>query len=82
MEINRDERLDTLCRRAGLSDAAELAGRIRALKALAGLRARLSELENGDAHALAQKCAAHPLMANNPVGMDAAALETMFEALR
>jgi alcohol dehydrogenase len=82
IRINRDERLDTLCRRAGLRDAEELADRVRALKALAGLRSRLSELENGDAHALAAKCAVHPLMSNNPVKMDAAALEVLFEALR
>ena len=80
--INRDERLDALCRRAGMRDAEELAARIRVLKHLAGLRTRLSELENGDAHALAQKCAVHPLMGNNPVKLDAAALEAMFEALK
>ena len=80
--LNRDERLDALCRRAGLRDAAELAARIRVFKHTAGLRTRLSELENGDAHALAVKCAAHPLMKNNPVAMDAAALEAMFEALK
>ena len=82
VEINRDERLDELCRRAGLRDSEELADRVRALKTLAGLRSRLSELENGDAHALAQKCAVHPLMGNNPVRMDAVALEALFEALR
>ena len=82
VEINRDARLDELCRRAGLRDSAELAVRIRVLKHLAGLRTRLSELETGDAKALAAKCAVHPLMGNNPVKMDAAALEKMFEALR
>ena len=82
VEINRDARLDELCRRAGLRDSAELAARIRVLKHLAGLRTRLSELENGDAKALAAKCAVHPLMGNTPVKMDAAALEKMFEALR
>ena len=80
--INRDARLDELCRRAGLRDAEELAARIRVLKHMAGLRTRLSELENGDAHALAEKCALHPLMGNNPVKMDAKQLEAMFEALR
>ena len=80
--INRDARLDELCRRAGLRDAGDLAARIRVLKHMAGLRTRLSELENGDAHALAFKCAVHPLMGNNPVKMDAEQLEQMFEALR
>lgn len=82
VRINADERLEYLCRRAGLSGTAELAERIRAFKALGGLRARLSELENVDLDKLAADCAAHPLMGNNPVPMDAKALREMFEALR
>ena len=35
-----------------------------------------------DGDALANACAAHPLMNNNPVKLDAAALKAMFEALR
>ena len=71
-----------LCRRAGLSGTGELAERIRAFKQTAGLMTRLSELGEVDTDALAAACAAHPLMNNNPVPLDAAALKTLFEALR
>lgn len=82
VERNADERLETLCRRAGLSGTGELADRIRALKALGGLRSRLSQLGTVDLDKLCRDCAAHPLMRNNPVPMDEAALRRMFEALR
>ena len=80
--INADERLEELCRRVGLSGTAELAGRIRALKALGGLRTRLSDLGEVDMDKLCRDCAVHPLMNNNPVKMDEAALRRMFEGLR
>ena len=80
--INADERLCELCRRAGLSGTEELMDRIRALKALGGLRRRLSDLGEVDMDKLCRDCAAHPLMGNNPVKMDEAALRRMFEGLR
>ena len=55
--------------------------RIRALKALGGLRSRLSDLGNVDLAKLCRDCAAHPLMKNNPVSLDEEALREMFEAL-
>ena len=83
VRINADDRLEQLCRRAGLSGTAELADRIRAFKKMAGLKTRLSELSDApDTDALAAACAVHPLMQNNPVPMDKAALKAMFEALR
>ena len=81
VRLNADERLETLCRQAGLSGAEELARRIAALKALGGLRTRLSELGAVDLDKLAHDCAVHPLMKNNPVPMDEAALRRMFEKL-
>lgn len=82
VRINADERLERLARAAGLRDCEELAERIRALKELGGLRTRLSELGEVDVPALAAACAAHPLMNNNPVKLDAERLEAMFDALR
>ena len=82
VKINADERLEYLCRSVGLKDTDELAQRIAYLKKLGGLRTRLSELENVDIDKLAADCAVHPLMNNNPVKLDAAALKAMFEALR
>lgn len=82
VRINADERLELLCRRAGLSGTEELAEKIAAFKALGGLRTRLSELENVEIEKLAEDCAAHPLMNNNPVGMDKAAVLKMLEALK
>ena len=82
VRINADERLEKLARAVGLCDCEELAARIRALKELGGLRTRLSELGEVDIPALAAACAAHPLMNNNPVKLDAKRLEEMFEALR
>ena len=82
VRINADARLEELCRRAGLSGTEELAGRIRALKELGGLRTRLSDLGEVDMDKLCRDCAVHPLMNNNPVPMDAAALRRMFDALR
>lgn len=82
VRINADERLEYLCRAVGLTGTDELADRIKELKALAGLRSRLSELGDVDIDKLASDCAAHPLMANNPVKLDAAALRAMFEGLK
>ena len=81
VRINADERLERLCRMAGLRDAEELAQRIEALRAMAGLRTRLCELGSVDLDKLSRDCAAHPLMRNNPVPMDEGALRAMFEAL-
>ena len=81
VRINADARLETLCRRAGLSGTKELAKRIAALKKLGGLRTRLTELGNVNLDKLAHDSAVHPLMKNNPVAMDEAALRRMFEAL-
>ena len=81
VRVNADERLEELCRRIGLSGTEELAERIRALKELGGLRRRLSELGEVDLDKLCRDCAAHPLMGNNPVPMDEAALRELFEAL-
>ena len=81
VRLNADERLETLCRRAGLSGTEELVERIAALKALGGLRTRLSELGAVDLDKLAHDSAVHPLMKNNPVPMDEAALRRMFEKL-
>jgi alcohol dehydrogenase len=85
VRINADERLEALCRRAGLSGSDELADKIALLKKLGGLRTKLSELgdlDDADMDKLCRDCAAHPLMRNNPVSMDEAALCEMFEALR
>lgn len=82
VRINANERLELLCRRVGLRDTAELAKKIAEFKALGGLRTRLSELENVDIEKLAEDCAAHPLMNNNPVKLDKAAVLKMFEGLK
>ena len=83
VKINADERLEELCSRAGLSGCEELAERIASFKRMAGLKTRLSELgDSVDTALLAKKAAVHPLMRNNPVPMDEAALKAMFDALR
>ena len=82
VRINADERLEHLARAVGLRDTEELAQRIAALKKLGGLRTRLSELGEVDMDKLCHDCAVHPLMNNNPVKLDEAALREMFEALR
>ena len=81
VRINADPRLESLCRAAGLSGTEALAERIAALKKLGGLRTRLAELGDVDLDKLARDSAAHPLMKNNPVPMDEAALRRMYEAL-
>ena len=82
VRINADERLEALCRKAGLSGTGELAQRIAALKQLAGLRTKLSDLGEVDMDKLCHDCAVHVLMNNNPVKMDEAALREMFEKLK
>ena len=82
VRINADERLETLCRKAGLEGTEELAGRIDALKKLGDLRTRLSELGEVNLDKLCRDCASHPLMKNNPVPMDESSLRRMFEALQ
>ena len=81
VRINADERLELLCRRAGLSGTEELAAWIGRMKELAGLRRRLSDLGEVDLDKLAHDCAVHGLMANNPVPMDEQSLRAMFEKL-
>ena len=81
VRINADERLELLCRRVGLTGTEELAARIAALKKLAGLRSRLSDLGQVDLDKLAHDCAVHGLMNNNPVAMDEKTLRDMFEKL-
>ena len=82
VRINADERLETLCRRVGLSGTDELAARIRTLKKLAGLKMTLSDLGEVDLTKLSRDAAKHPLMQNNPVAMDEAAIQNMFETLK
>ncbi len=82
VRINADERLETLCRRVGLSGTDELAERIRSLKKLGGLRMTLSDLGDVNLDKLCRDAAKHPLMNNNPVPMDEAALRKMFTALQ
>lgn len=82
VRINADTRLETLCQRVGMRNTGYLADKIQYLKELAGLRTRLSDLGEVDLDKLCRECAAHPLMQNNPVSMDEAALRRMFEALR
>ena len=79
--INADERLEALCHAVGLRGTQELAGKIRELKKLAGLRTGLSDLGEVDLDKLCRDCAVHPLMNNNPVRMDENKLRKMFEAL-
>ena len=81
VRINADDRLEDLCHAAGLRDTEELAERIAELKKLGGLKTRLSELGSVDLDKLAHDSAVHPLMKNNPVAMDEAALRRMFEQL-
>lgn len=82
VKINADERLESLCRRVGLRNTNALAEKIADLKKLGGLKSRLSQLGTVDIDKLAADCAAHPLMNNNPVPMDQAAVKAMFEGLR
>ena len=56
--------------------------RIAALKALGGLRTRLSDLGEVDLDKLCRDCAAQPLMNNSPVRLDEQSLRRMFEALQ
>jgi alcohol dehydrogenase len=81
VRINADERLELLCSRVGLKNSGELVERIAAFKAMGGLHTRLSELGEVDLDRLCHDCAEHPLMKNNPVPMDEAALRRMFEKL-
>ncbi len=81
VRLNADPRLEALCRELGLSGTEELARRIGAWKKLGGLRTRLSELGEVDLGKLARDSAAHPLMKNNPVALDEAALVRMYVAL-
>lgn len=83
VKINADDRLEELAHAVGLRDTEELAAKIRELKALAGLRSRISDLgENVDTGLLAEACSVHPLMNNNPVKLSVAELKEMFDALR
>lgn len=82
VRINADDRLEALAKAVGLAGTEALAQEILRLKKLAGLRCTLSDLGDVDVEKLAEDCAAHGLMNNNPVKMDAAALRAMFEKLR
>lgn len=81
VRINADERLEALAKAVGLSGTDELADEIARLKKLGGLRCTMADLGEYDLDKLAADCAAHPLMQNNPVPMDAAKLRDMFAKL-
>ena len=81
VKINADDRLEYLAKAVGLKDTDELAGRIAAFKEMAGLRRKLSDLENLDLDKLCRDCAAHPLMNNNPVALTEERLKEMFLSL-
>ena len=81
VRINTSPRMEEMLRRTGVSGSEELIERIRAFKAMVGLRSKLSDLGEVDLDKLAADCAAHALMRNNPVKMTAGDLRAMFEAL-
>ena len=81
VRINADERLELLCRSAGFSGTEELAGFIRSLKEMAGLRSRLSDLGEVNLEKLCHDCAVHPLMNNNPVKLTVEDLRAVFASL-
>ena len=82
VRINTSPRMEEMLRRTGVSGSEELVERIKAFKAMAGLKTKLSDLGEVDLEKLAEDCAAHALMRNNPVKMTAEDLRVMFEGLR
>ncbi|MGN1418019.1 MAG: iron-containing alcohol dehydrogenase [Acutalibacteraceae bacterium] len=80
--INADARLENLARSVGLSSTEDLAEYIRRMKKISGLCTKLSELGDVDVDKLARNSAEHPLMANNPVKLNAQQLKEMFLALK
>lgn len=81
IKINADERLEKLAREVGCKDTDELAEKIKYLKSISGLRTRLSEIGDVDIDKLANDCAKHPLMANNPVQLTVDELKALFMSL-
>ena len=81
VRVNSDQRLEALARAVGLANTGALADRILELKRLGGMRCKLEELGEVDIEKLAADCAAHPLMQNNPVPMDAAAMREFLQKL-
>ena len=82
VKINNSERLEYLSKRAGLTGSGELAERIHALKAKAGLKMTLEDLGEVNLDKLCRDCAAHGLMNNNPVKLSEEQLRDMFLKLK
>ncbi len=82
IEINTDERLTALSKAVGLDSTKELADKIRHLKAISGLRTKLSDLGEVDLDKLAKDSAEHMLMVNNPVKLSVEELKEMYSSLK
>lgn len=85
VRLNADARLEKLARSVELSGTEELAQKIAYLKKIGGMRCRFSDFPElkgkVDLTRLAQECAEHPLMKNNPVPFSVEELRQMFEKL-
>lgn len=76
------ERMGALCRALGFPSPAEMSDEIARLKRVTGMRSTLAAIGCDDALALAEECAAHPLMNNNPVALSAERLAAEFGQLK
>ncbi len=81
VRINADARLDYLAERVGIGSVEALAQEIARLKKLGGLRCTLADLGEVNLDKLAEDCAKHGLMNNNPVKLSVAQLREMFEKM-
>ena len=76
------ERMGALCKALGFSSPADMSDEIARLKRVTGMRRTLAAIGCDDALALAEECAAHPLMNNNPVALPAERLAAEFSQLK
>lgn len=76
------ERMGALCKALGFSSPADMSDEIARLKRVTGMRSTLAAIGCDDALALAEECAAHPLMNNNPVALPAERLAAEFSQLK
>lgn len=74
-------RLNTFAIKLGFTSALTLADEVSKLKIAIGLNKKLSDYGITDIDTLAEKCAVHPLMANNPRRLSVAELGQMFAGL-
>lgn len=80
-KVAENERLEGFARAVGFTNADSMASEIIRLKKAMGMKMTLQDCNIKEVDLLAEKCAVHPVMNNNPIKLNKAMLSEMFGQL-